>query len=64
MKIVNGFEAGKAALQRGNVTFDELTAEVKQRIKQTFGEELSPDELVSRIVAKVRAGCKITVKLK
>lgn len=54
MKIVNGFEAGKSDLQRGSVTFDQLPPDVKQRTKETFGEELPPAEVVNRIVADVR----------
>ncbi len=54
MKIVNGFEAGKAELQRGDVTFGELPPDVKQKIEQTFGEGLTPAEVVNRIIADVR----------
>ena len=54
MKIVNGFEAGRSELQRGSVTFDQLPPDVKQRIEETFGEGLTPAEVVNRIVADVR----------
>ena len=54
MKIVNGFEAGKSALQRGGVTFDQLPPEVQQRIEETFGRDLTPNEVVNRIIAEVR----------
>ncbi len=54
MKIVNGFEAGKSALQRGSIAFDQLSPDVKQRIKETFGQDLPPAEVVNRIVAEVR----------
>jgi len=56
MKIVRGFDAAKNTLfKRTPLESMEASPEVKARIKQAFGEELTPDAAVERILRDVRA---------
>ena len=54
MKVIREFEAAKAMLQRSPFQFGELPVEIGQRMKKVFGEELTPEEAVARIIADVR----------
>lgn len=54
MKIIREFQTAKAILQRSPFDFGEVPHEVKQGIKEIFAEELTPEEAVRRIIAKVR----------
>ena len=55
MKIVRGFDAAKnTLLKRTPLESIEVSPEVKTRIKQAFGEELTPDAVVERIIYDVR----------
>lgn len=54
MKIIREYQTAKALLQRSTFDFGEAPLEVKQRIRETFGEELTPQEAVNRIIADVR----------
>jgi len=54
VKIIREYQTAKALLQRSTFDFGEAPLEVKQRIRETFGEELTPQEAVNRIIADVR----------
>jgi histidinol dehydrogenase len=54
VQIISDFQKAKAALRRTTFDFGDVPSEVKQRIKETFLEELTPEEAVSRIIAAVR----------
>lgn len=54
MKIIKEFQTAKAILQRSTFDFGQAPLEVRQRIKESFGEELNPEEAVKRIIADVR----------
>ncbi len=54
MQIISDFQKAKAALRRTTFDFGDVPSEVKQRIKETFLEELTPEEAVNRIIAAVR----------
>lgn len=54
MKIIREFQAAKAILQRSAFEFGKLPIEISQRMEKVFGEELSPEEAVARIIADVR----------
>ena len=54
MRIVRDFEEAKALLQRSPFEHGELPIEMKQKIRDVFGEELAPEEAVRRIIAEVR----------
>ena len=54
MKIVTDFEQARAILSRGAPGQDETPAWLRQRIKSSFGEELTPQQVVDRIISDVR----------
>ena len=54
MQIVSDFQKAKTALRRIPFDFGDVPSEVKQRIKEAFLEELTPEEAVRRIIAAVR----------
>ncbi|KPJ52908.1 MAG: histidinol dehydrogenase [Dehalococcoidia bacterium DG_18] len=54
MRIIREFQTAKAVLQRSPFEFGELSIEIGQMIKRIFGEELTPEEAVGRIIAEVR----------
>jgi histidinol dehydrogenase len=55
MRIIRGPEIAKATLlQRVPLEVAEVSPVVRQRIKEVFGEELSPDEAVARIIQDVQ----------
>ncbi|MEA1958131.1 MAG: histidinol dehydrogenase [Chloroflexota bacterium] len=54
MKIIYDFEQAKDALKRVGIDSIEVPVAIKRRIKETFGEELTPEQVVRRIVADVR----------
>ena len=54
MQIISDFKNAKAALRRTTFDFGDVPSEVKQRIKESFLEELTPEEVVSRIISAVR----------
>ena len=54
MQIVSDFQKAKTALRRIPFDFGDVPSEVKQRIKEAFLEELTPEETVRRIIAAVR----------
>jgi len=57
MKIVRGFEAAKnTLLKRSPLETTEVSPQVKARIVEAFGEELTPDQVVERILNDVRTG--------
>jgi histidinol dehydrogenase len=56
MRIVRGPDDAKTTLlQRVPLERAEVSPQVKQRIKEIFGEELSPDEAVARIIREVQS---------
>ena len=56
MRIVRGPDDAKATLlKRVPLELAEVSPQVKQRIKEIFGEELSPDEAVARIIREVQS---------
>lgn len=54
MKIIRDFQAAKAILRRSPFAPGEVPAEMKQRIKEVFAQQLAPEEAVARIIAEVR----------
>lgn len=54
MRIVRDFQTAKTILQRSSFGSDEVSAQIKQRTKEVFAEELTPEEAVAKIVAEVR----------
>jgi histidinol dehydrogenase len=54
VQIVSDFQKAKTALRRIPFDFGDVPSEVKQRIKEAFLEELTPEEAVRRIIAAVR----------
>ncbi len=55
MQVIKGFEAGKEALDRGSLrVWDLASPEVLERIEKLFNEQLTPREVVSRILDSVR----------
>ncbi len=54
MRIVRDFEEAKALLRRSPFEAGELPIEMKQKIRDVFGKELTPEEAVRRIIADVR----------
>ncbi len=54
MRIIRDFEEAKAILQRSPFEPDEIPINMKQRIKNVFSKELTPEEAVRRIIADVR----------
>lgn len=55
MRIVRRFEAAKTTLlKRSPLETTEVSPQVKARIKEVFGEELEPDQVVERILNDVR----------
>lgn len=54
MRIVRDLEEAKALLQRSPFDPDEIPIDMKKRINDVFGEELTPEEAVRRIIADVR----------
>jgi histidinol dehydrogenase len=55
MQVIKGFEAGKEALDRGSLrVWDSASPEVLERIEKLFNEQLTPREVVSRILDSVR----------
>jgi histidinol dehydrogenase len=56
MKIVRGFEAAKTSLlQRLPLELAEAPPQMKERIREVFGEDLTLNEVVERIISDVRA---------
>ena len=57
VRLVYGAQAARSTLLRRQ-TLDEyeVSPELQQSIKELFGEPLTPDEVVTRILADVRAG--------
>ncbi|MCX7838888.1 MAG: histidinol dehydrogenase, partial [Anaerolineae bacterium] len=54
--IIIGKEAGRAKiLQRRGMLDDEIPPALLERIEKTFGERLTPEQAVARIIADVRA---------
>jgi len=55
VKLVRGYEAARAALSRREcgVHFD-TSSEMKERLKSSFGEELTVEQAVNRIIQDVR----------
>ena len=57
MRIVADIESARSTLlRRIPWGLGEVPPSVRERIRSIFGEELSPDEAVARIIAEVRAG--------
>ena len=57
MKIINDLAAAKAfLLERSTVELAEASPSIKQKIRDIFGEDLTPQEAVRRIINEVRAG--------
>jgi histidinol dehydrogenase len=55
MQVIKGFAAGKEALDRGSLrVWDSASPEVLDRIEKLFNEQLTPREVVSRILDSVR----------
>jgi len=54
VRIVRDLLTAKAILRRSPFTPVEAPLEMKQRIKEVFGEELSPEGVVAKIIAEVR----------
>jgi len=54
VRIISDFEAAKAFLGRSRLQFGDLPAEIGERTKQVFGEELTPEQAVASIIAEVR----------
>jgi histidinol dehydrogenase len=54
VRIIRDFKEAKALLQRSPFKPDEIPLDMKKRIKDVFGEELTPEEAVRRIIADVR----------
>jgi len=54
VRIIKDLQAARAALKRSPFGLEEVPDRMKQRIKSVFGEELTPEEAVDRIVAEVR----------
>ncbi len=54
MKRITGFNNAKPLLIRQTFPEINLSAESKAKIKNVFGEELTPDQLVERIITDVR----------
>ena len=54
MRIVRDFKEAKALLRRSPFEYGDLPIEMKQKIRDIFGKELSPEEAVRRIIADVR----------
>ena len=54
MRIVRDLEEAKALLRRSPFEPNEIPINMKQRIKDIFGKELTPEEAVRRIIADVR----------
>jgi len=56
MKILRGVEVARSILKGRSFTgHQEVSPHVKRRIKEIFGEELTPEQAVARIVAEVRS---------
>ena len=55
MRIIEGFEPAKELLERQPGTdFSPDSPDLRQRIKQVFGSEMSPEEAVAQIIDDVR----------
>ena len=54
MKIIRDFQAARAVLRRSPFELGEVPPQIKQRIIEVFGQELTPEEAVARIIAEVR----------
>ena len=54
MRIVSDLLTAKAVLRRSPFAPIEVPTEMEQRIKRVFGEELTPEQVVARIIAEVR----------
>lgn len=54
MKIIRDFQAARAVLRRSPFELGEVPPQIKQGIIGVFGEELTPEEAVARIIAEVR----------
>ena len=54
MRIVSDLLTAKAILRRSPLAPVEISPEMKRRIKHVFGQELTPEEAVARIIAEVR----------
>ena len=54
MRIIRDFKEAKALLRRSPFEPNEIPINMKQRIKDIFGKELTPEEAVRRIIADVR----------
>ena len=54
MRIVRDLEEAKTLLRRSPFEPNEIPINMKQRIKDIFGKELTPEEAVRRIIADVR----------
>ncbi len=56
MRIIEGFEKAKALLERQpGADFSPDSPTLRQRIKQVFGSEMSPEQAVAQIVDDVRS---------
>src|SRR5438067_7599901 len=57
MKLILGFEQAKAFLSRNRaLAAQEVSPELLDALTQAFGEALTPEEAVRRIITQVRAG--------
>ncbi|MDY6916448.1 MAG: histidinol dehydrogenase [Chloroflexota bacterium] len=54
MRVVRSIEEAKGILQRSPFGTGEIPASMRERIRDVFGEELTPEEAVGRIIADVR----------
>ena len=56
MKIIRDLDIAKSTLlKRLPLELQEIPLSVKQRVKEAFGEELGPQQVVARIIEKVRS---------
>ncbi|MBE0415959.1 MAG: histidinol dehydrogenase [Dehalococcoidia bacterium] len=54
MRIIRHIEEAKASLRRSPFELGEVPLEVKQKIRDVFALELTPEEAVGRVIAEVR----------
>ncbi len=55
MRIIRDFEAARSWLERHPFELYEPSAAGKQSIRELFGQELTPEQVVGRIIAEVRS---------
>jgi len=54
VQIISDFKNATAALRRTTFDFGDVPSEIKKRIKESFLEEITPEDAVRRIIAAVR----------